>query len=59
MATHDYNHACLFRFARDENEYSLREAIVRKLVDRPRFSICPLSISRITMVKLLLTLMKE
>jgi len=53
------HHASLLRFAIDENEYSLQKAIVRELGDRPWFSIRPLSISRITLVKLLLILLKE
>jgi hypothetical protein len=30
------NHASMIRFATDENDYSLLEAIVRKLLDKPR-----------------------
>jgi hypothetical protein len=61
MAIPDYQSiiATQLHFATDENEYSLQESIMRELGDRPRFSIRPLSIGRITVVKLLLILMKE
>jgi hypothetical protein len=57
------NHASLIRFATDENYYSLLEAIVRKLSHKPKpqLSIRPLSVNRITVVRVIsiLLLMKE